>query len=61
MISILSIVTIVMFTIVSILDSKEIKSLKQISLSKDKYIALLEKRARDERIKKNEEFNNTKK
>ena len=58
MIQILSIVTIGMFIIVSILDRKEIKGLRQIGLSKDKYISLLEKRLRNERIAKNKEFNN---
>ena len=57
MIQIMSIVTIVLLIIVNYLDSREIKALRQMGESKDKYIALLEKRARNERIAKNEEFN----
>ena len=53
----MSIVTIALLIIVSILDNREIKNLKQMGLSKDKYIALLEKRARKERLDKNKEFN----
>ena len=57
MIQILSIVTIGLFIIANYLDKKEIKGLRQMSLSKDKYISLLEVRLRNERIAKNKEFN----
>ena len=56
-ISIMSIVTIVLLIVVSYLDRKEIKGLRQMGLSKDKYISLLEVRLRNERIAKNKEFN----
>lgn len=54
----LEIVSLVALLILVRLHSKEIKSLKKMSKSKDKYIALLEKRAREERIYKNEQFIN---
>ena len=60
MIALMSIVTIALFIIVSILDRKEINSLKQMGESREKYIALLEKRARDERLDKNKAFNKNK-
>ena len=60
MITLMSIVTIALFIIVSILDRKEINSLKQMGKSREKYIALLEKRARQERLDKNKAFNKNK-
>ena len=42
----------------SVRDTKEIRSLRKMSESKDKYIQLLERRAREERIRKNNQFNN---
>ena len=55
---ILSIVTIGLFIIANYLDRKEIKSIRQMSLSKDKYISLLEKRLRQERVAKNRTHEN---
>ena len=60
MIALMRIVTIALFIIVSILDRKEINSLKQMGESREKYIALLEKRARQERLDKNKAFNKNK-
>lgn len=53
MIALMSIVTIGMFIIVSILDTKKIRSLEKMAENRDKYIQLLERRAREERIYKN--------
>ena len=57
---ILSSTVIICLIIVSILDNKKIKSLKKIEANDKKYIATLEKRNREERIYKNEQFNKQK-
>ena len=46
---------------IGIMDYRTIKSLKEIEANDKKYIALLEKINREERIYKNEQFNNKQK
>ncbi len=53
-----TITMIIGFIVCSVLDYRTIKSLKRIEANDKKYIALLEKRAREERIYKNEQFIN---
>ena len=55
---ILQLLTFISFIILIRMYDKKISSLEEMSESKDRYIALLEKRAREERIYKNKQFNN---
>lgn len=55
---ILNIIVILGLVIFNIKDTRKIESLERMSRSKDKYIQLLESRAREERIRKNNQFNN---
>tara|TARA_R110000744_G_scaffold377659_1_gene492902 strand:- start:323 stop:499 length:177 start_codon:yes stop_codon:yes gene_type:complete len=48
---------IICLAIVSIMDYRTIKSLKEMASNNEKYIATLEKRNREDRIYKNEQFN----
>ena len=57
MIQIMSTIVIVMFIIVSILETRQFNSLKRLSDSQAKYIDLLEKRVMDNIRAKNKEFN----
>ena len=55
---VLNSILIIVLVAFSVKDTKEIRSLRKMSESKDKYIQLLEIRAREERIRKNNEHNN---
>tara|TARA_R110000796_G_scaffold86796_1_gene187664 strand:+ start:575 stop:751 length:177 start_codon:yes stop_codon:yes gene_type:complete len=55
---VLNSILIIVLVAFSVKDTKEIRSLRKMSESKDKYIQLLERRAREERIRKNNQFNN---
>ena len=58
---VLNLLLIVVLIGFGLLDRKKIKSLEKMALNRDKYIALLEKRNREDRIYKNEQFNNKQK
>ena len=54
---VLNSILIIVLIVFSIKDTKKIKSLEKMAENRDKYIQLLEKRAREERIYKNKQFN----
>jgi len=55
---VLNSILIIVLIVFSIKDTKKIKSLEKMAENRDKYIQLLEKRAREERIYKNKQSNN---
>lgn len=57
---VLNSIVIVMLIVLSIIDTRRIESLENMALKREEYIKLLEKRNREDRIYKNEQFNKQK-
>lgn len=55
---VLNSILIIVLVAFSVKDAKKIRSLEKMAESREKYIRLLDERAREERIKKNNQFNN---
>ena len=55
---VLNSILIIVLVAFSVRDTKKIRSLEKMAENREKYIRLLDKRAREERIYKNNQFNN---
>jgi heme exporter protein D len=57
---VLNLIVMIVLVVFSIKDTREIKSLEKMALKREEYIKLLEKRNREDRIYKNNQFNKQK-